>query len=175
MEVWKSVKDYEGIYEVSNYGNVKSLERMINHSSGKLKMKIKERILKPQKQGGGYFFVSLYKNNIYKRYPVHQLVAIEFLGYIKNKNNKIVVDHIDFNIKNNLLSNLQLITNRENVSRSKKSNTGESNIYYNKKYLKYNIKIQTKGITINSGGFKNINDAILAKKEIFKKHNITNA
>ena len=165
MEIWKEVKGYE-FYQVSNLGRVKSLERLSNHSNGISKIKLKEKILKPQKDSNGYLFVRLYRNNKYKSYSVHKLVLICFLDYIKNT--KLVIDHIDNNKLNNNLSNLQLITNRENCVKDRKRKSNQKNIYINK-HNKYYIKIQFNKKTINVGGIKSLDEAIIKRDEILKE------
>ena len=107
LEVFRDVKGYEGKYQISNHGNVKSLKRG------------KERILKPSKDGGGYYKVLLAKNGINKTKKVHQLVAIAFLNH-KPNGMKIIVDHKNRDKLNNSLNNLQLISQRENLSKYKK-------------------------------------------------------
>lgn len=100
-EVWKDITDYEGLYQISNYGRVKSL--------GNNKER-KEKILK----GGisnGYCIVLLAINNIRKIYRVHRLVAIAF---IENKENKLEVNHKDTNKLNNKIDNLEWKTSSEN-------------------------------------------------------------
>lgn len=106
MEIWKDVPGYEGKYKVSNQGRVRSLNG-------------KEKLLKPYKTPTGYLSVALSKNGIAITIKIHQLVAMAFLGHVRN-GLVIVVDHIDANRTNNNLTNLQLITNRENASKDKK-------------------------------------------------------
>jgi hypothetical protein len=118
MEQYKAIKGFEGLYEVSNFGNVKSLNRIVLRSDGR-KRTIKERLLKGSKNNCGYLVVCLLKGGNEKQFQVHQLVAITFLNHTPN-GNKIVVDHIDNNPLNNNLNNLQLISNRENLSKDKK-------------------------------------------------------
>ena len=91
-EYWKPVVGYEGLYEVSNWGGVKSLKFG------------KEKILKPQKDKDGYLQVTLCKNNIKKVYKVHRLVAEAFLD---NPNNYKEVNHKDENKTNNVVTNLE--------------------------------------------------------------------
>lgn len=124
-EIWKDIKGYEGLYQVSNLGRVKRLKRFIKSSSifgGKATLK--EYILKPRydsKARGlkhGYFRVSLRGKN----FCVHRLVADAF---IPNPLNKPFVDHIDTDIENNRADNLRWVTASENntnvLSRRKRS------------------------------------------------------
>ncbi len=117
-EIWKQVVGYEGYYEVSSYGRVLSVYRVINgkHIGG---------ILKPHTTNRGYYNVSFCKNGVCKNVQVHQIIAIAFLGHKQGGIHGIVVDHIDGNKKNNNVSNLQLITSRDNVSKGTKNKTGE--------------------------------------------------
>lgn len=94
-EMWKAVKGYEGLYDVSNFGRVRSL--------------INNKILKPDI--GLYKVVTLYKNKQRKRFYIHRLVAFSF---IENKENKPMVNHIDGNKLNNNVSNLEWCTCQEN-------------------------------------------------------------
>jgi len=99
MEIWKDIKGYEGLYQISNLGNVKSLFRY-------------KKTLKPffRKQ---YFSVNLSKNNNFKTFTVHRLVAENF---IINPENKLQVNHIDGNKLNNNIDNLEWNTAKENTN-----------------------------------------------------------
>lgn len=110
MEIYKDVLGYEGLYQVSNYGNVKTIEHVIIRSDGK-KRTIKER-LKKGKHTKGYNRVALYDlNGNYKSMYVHRLVMATF-HYPSN----LYVDHIDGNKTNNHISNLRYVTNSENLT-----------------------------------------------------------
>lgn len=106
MEVWKDVKGYEKLYEVSNYGNVRSL----NYNGTK-----KVVLLKPQETIHGYFMVQLYKNGISKKFQVHRLVMISF---VENTKNKPCVNHKNGIKTDNRLENLEWVTYSENEKHS---------------------------------------------------------
>lgn len=111
QEIWLSVEGFEGLYEVSNMGNVKALERVVENNGG-LQHK-HERILKPHYSNGRYAAVVLCKDG--KTYPrlIHRLVAMAF---IPNPKNKPCVDHIDTNHHNNHADNLRWVSVKENVN-----------------------------------------------------------
>ena len=109
-EMWKDIENYEGLYQVSNLGRVKSLKRdIINNRYGVAH--IKEKILKPRNDGKGYVRIVLYKNNQKKQFKIHRLVAQTF---ILNVQNKPFVNHIDGNKQNNKVTNLEWCTCKEN-------------------------------------------------------------
>ena len=102
MEIWKDVKGYEGLYQVSNLGRVKSFRKSTKYGMPE------EIILKPSMINSGYHVVSLYSpNKKKKKFQVHRLVAESFLS---NKDNLPCVNHKDENKINNCSSNLEIIT-----------------------------------------------------------------
>lgn len=112
-EIWKDVTGYEGYYQVSNLGRVKSLRRMCNSNKNHTNRYLSERILSPNVISKGYFRVSLQKDGVKKRYIVSVLVARAF---IPNPENKPQVDHIDNDKSNNCVSNLRWTTPKENAN-----------------------------------------------------------
>ncbi len=103
-EIWKDINGYEGIYQVSNYGRVKSLDRFVNGSHNNLKP-VKGKILKAEKTKWGYLQVSLCRAGLkHQRYKVHRLVADAF---IPNPQNLPQVNHKDEDKTNNRLDNLE--------------------------------------------------------------------
>ena len=108
MEIWKDVPGYVGLYQISNYGRVKSVFR--NEICGNMNRKRNEKILKPSLRKR-YYFVSLSKNGIKYNAVIHRLVAAAF---IPNPENKPCIDHIDGNRANNHADNLRWVTVKEN-------------------------------------------------------------
>lgn len=107
-----------GLYEVSNYGRIKSLERYIdsNNEFGKIKQIHKERILKNNITKSGYVMITLFKNGNPKSYFIHRLVAEMF---IDNPNNYKEINHKDENKSNNNANNLEWCTRKYNNVYSK--------------------------------------------------------
>lgn len=113
-EVWKDIPNYEGLYQISNYGRVKSLERKIEHKTtyGGY-YHVRGKILKPKIEKDGYFRIGLKKNGIKKFYRLNRLVAQVF---IPNPNNYEVVNHKDENKLNNCIDNLEWCTQKYNIN-----------------------------------------------------------
>ncbi len=116
-EIWKDIKDFEGLYRISNYGRVKHLGYWREHigrnqfTTFKTKYYVKEHILKVKKDR--YLRVQLYKDKRnYKYYGVHQLVGKHF---IDNPDNKPIIDHKNKNTYDNRVNNLQWVTYSENA------------------------------------------------------------
>lgn len=106
-EIWMDIKDYEGLYQISSLGRVKSIRKTIKY------LKFDEN----KKQHTSYFRVTLSKNGETKRFMVHRLVAESFLD---NPNNKEFVNHIDNDGTNNRVENLEWVTHSENMIHSQK-------------------------------------------------------
>lgn len=118
-EIWKDIKDFEGIYQISNIGRIKRLSNYIVRNNGR-KQSWKEKILNPTKDSGGYYTIrSCTKNNIKegKRITlrIHRLVAEAF---ICNPNGYNYVNHIDGNKLNNNVENLEWCTNEYNIKQA---------------------------------------------------------
>ena len=107
-EEWKDIPEFEGIYQASNLGRVKSLERI-----DALGRRVKEKILKPLITRNGYYQVGLWKNSNEKWYSVHRLVWIAFNEPIPEG---LQVNHINEIKSDNRLSNLNLMTSKENTN-----------------------------------------------------------
>lgn len=107
-EIWEPIKGYEGLYEVSDLGRVRSLERL-----DALGRWTKTRILRLSKNQQGYPKVRLFKDNKGKTYPVHKLVAIMFLP---NPDNLPQIDHINTKRDDARLCNLRWCTAKQNCN-----------------------------------------------------------
>jgi hypothetical protein len=154
-EMWNDIKGYEGIYQISNLGNVKNIKT--------------SKILKPRLNSNGYKFVGLYCNGKHKNMLIHRLMAIH---YIPNDENKQFVDHIDNNKLNNKLTNLRWCTNQQNDmnrSISKNNTSGVKGVTFHKQTNKWHAQITINGKYIHLGLFTEINDAIEARRKKAKE------
>ena len=111
-EIWKDVEGYEGIYEVSNLGRVRSLDRMVEYSDGTKRLH-RGRVLKAAADKDGYDRVILSTPSGHKNRLVHRLVAQAF---IPNTEHLPEVNHKDENKRNNVVSNLEWCTDKYNVN-----------------------------------------------------------
>ena len=98
-EEWRDIEDYEGLYQVSNFGRIKSFQKG-------------ERILKPACDKDGYLYLGLKLNGVNKNFKIHRLVAVAF---IPNPEKKHQINHRDGNKLNNHTSNLEWVTHIENI------------------------------------------------------------
>lgn len=147
-EVWKPVLDYEGLYEVSNLGNVKSFKFG------------RENLLKPNINKRGYYFIILSKQGKSKNFTIHRLVWEAFNG-----KTSLDIDHIvEGNKLDNRLINLQAISRRQNVSKYceyKKMSSSFTGVCWSKKAKKWFSSIHFNKKTFNLGFFE---DELVAAK-----------
>ena len=166
-EVWKCILGYEGIYMISNLGSVKSLQRLVPSKNSK--RLVKEKILKQCIDSVGYLHVGLNKENKHKTFKIHKLVAIAFLNH-SPCGYKIVVDHIDDNKLNNNANNLQLVSQRENASKNKKSGSSVfTGVNWHKQHKKWHSKIELNGKSKHLGYFETELEASKAYQKELKK------
>ena len=170
MEIWKDIQGYEGIYQVSNLGRIKSLERIVtNNKHGGVRI-VEEKILTPTDNGNGYKIIGLQKPKQRKNFYIHRLVATAF---IPNPKNFGYVNHKDYNKSNNNVSNLEWCTQKENVNysvermrkprRVTKSSTGYKYVYLRKG--KYRVCVHHK----NEKCFDTLEKALSYRNEFLKE------
>lgn len=132
-EIWKDIKGYEKLYQVSNLGNVRRI-KFINNRTQKDKIKM----LKLIKDKKGYLKINLWKNNKSKMFLVHRIVAETF---ILNSNNLPQVNHKDENKSNNCVENLEWCSQKYN------NNYGNRLNNIRKKLMEKNVKEKMKNNT----------------------------
>lgn len=109
-EIWKDIPEYEGYYQASNLGRIKSVDRIVKHNCGGPK-KVRSKVLKGSIDKYGYRRIGLSKRGVVKHFFVHRIIALTFLG----KSN-LVVNHIDGIKLNNHINNLEYVTTQENTA-----------------------------------------------------------
>lgn len=118
-ELWLPVTGFEGFYEVSNLGNVRSLGRLANHSKPGYKRVVYGKLLKPQvAKRGGYIVITLKKDRIEKCLKVHRLVA---MAWLNNPNDYSEVNHKNGIKSDNTVNNLEWCTRKQNAVHAKEN------------------------------------------------------
>lgn len=139
-EIWKDIKGYEGLYQVSNLGNVKSLKRKrFNYRLQKIITVNSEKTLKSSLDGKNYLFVTLQNDKSRKNSKLHRLVAEAF---IPNPNNLPQVNHIDGNKHNNNVNNLEWCSGSYNVQESFRLGLSKKGKFHphSKPVIQYDLK-----------------------------------
>jgi|LakMenEpi03Aug12_release.lakeMendotaPanAssembly.Ray.scaffolds.fasta_scaffold1107005_1 hypothetical protein len=157
-EIWKDIPNYEGMYQASNLGNIKSFKLGF------------AKILKPKVSKSGYLCVVLF-NHKRNYYTIHILIAMTFFNHKPDKTHKLVVDHIDNNKSNNNILNLQLITQRQNMSKDRKGVSKYTGVYWDKESHKWRAAISCKYKKINLGRFHCEIEAAQAYQQKLKQLN----
>jgi len=153
-EIFKDIPDYDGRYQISTLGRVKSIKR---------KNVLNDRMLKPILDSKGYFKVGLNSNNTYKSIRIHRLISMTFLDHKPNGTSELVCNHKNFDKTDNRLENLELITNRENSNLMHiPSSSKYVGVYWAKYRNKWRSRIVIDGKLICLGSYKNEFDAHLA-------------
>ena len=170
-EIWKDIKGYEGKYQISNLGRVKSL-----YTQNQYKKTYRTLIMKLGKRNGYNVIVLENKRNNRRCYQIHRLVAEAFL---KNPNNFQIINHIDENRTNNNVNNLEWCTQKYNVLHSvrkmckPKNRIGKSG----EKYIRikninnttyYEVTVPYKNKRKFLGLFKDIKEAVNTREEFIK-------
>jgi hypothetical protein len=147
-EIWKDIEGFEGYYQISNIGRVKSLSRFSCQ-----KHFVEEKILKQRPNNSGYMDVILYKDGKKYHKKVHRLVAKAFVENPKNLNE---VDHIDTNKKNNNFNNLRWVTHSENhlnpltVELKKMKLTGKKLSKERVDKMRHKIQVSKEGVILHT-------------------------
>lgn len=161
-ETYKDIPGYEGHYQVSVRGNVRSLARVDTRGNNR-----KEKQLKPGLKSNGYRSVALTKDGKVKHLTVHQLVMSTFIGPPPEGMN---IDHYDQNKLNNKLCNLSYMTIGDNNYRSKKNSTStHRNVCFDKYWGKWIARITIDGKKKHLGSFKTEQEAVEVIKEFKNK------
>jgi hypothetical protein len=177
MEQWRDIKGYEGLYQVSSYGNIRSLDRRaVNHKCGATRI-VRGIVINPWDNGNGYLVVTLSNGRKRRNRYVHRLVAETFLD---NPKSKKYVNHKDYDTHNNRADNLEWCTQMENVNysicnmrkpktKSRPTNTGEKYIsrrIQRGKYVSYRVVVK---IANADKSFKTLEAAISYRNEVMRK------
>lgn len=117
MEIWKDIKGFEGYYQISNMGNVRSLDRFDGIRN------LRGQSIRPNSKRNGYLQVGLRRDSKRKWTTIHRLVATHF---IDNPENRPQVNHIDGNKLNNTVDNLEWATPAQNLYHARKNNLIEA-------------------------------------------------
>lgn len=173
-EIWKDIEGYDGYYQISNLGRVKSLSRVVFNNF--IYRTTRNRILKPVVNKYGYIKSLLSFNNKRINFQVHRLVALHF---INNSKNKSQVNHIDSNKLNNNVKNLEWVSKIENQCHrfiNKKTTSIYVGVYFDKnnKNYPYRSQIQINKKHIVLGCFKTEEEAYQRRCEYEKANKIEN-
>lgn len=158
IENWKDIPDYEGMYQVSDLGRVRGLERTVN-SYGGGKMDKPAKIITPKRCKLGYLRARLCKNGVDKTYAIHRLVLATFTYASELK-----VDHLDMVKSNNRLSNLEYVTQRENVRRGI---VATRKLLGSRRKSQYLTLISVNGKSYNVGSFNTQEESNARYNEVY--------
>ncbi len=171
-EVWKDIPNYEGYYQASNLGRVKSLDRTIFDKNGHKRF-YKSRIIKGSINKDGYKKTKLVKDRVKKTLTIPQIIAITFLGHTPN-GNTLVVDHLNGNKIDDRVENLRIVTTRENATkcyRSDRENLSSKHhgVSWNSRNSRWIAQIRANGVYVYLGLFINELDASDAYQSALSK------
>ena len=157
----KQIKGFEGLYEVTEFGDVFAMERIVKSGKNNKCIRRYERKEKPQRfDKYGYKRVSLCKNGILKTISVHRLVAITFV----EGDSKLTVNHKDGNKLNNHYSNLEFISNIENLKHAHKKGLSKA--------PKNKVGTENKRSKLSEIQVKNIRESDLSSRKLGKIYNV---
>lgn len=157
-EIWKDIPNYEGFYQVSNYGRIKSFH------------KNKEFIKKLGTSTGGYLVASLYNEYTRHTFKVHKLVANAFLNHVPC-GHELVVNHKDFDRVNNRVTNLEIVTARENGNlKHRKSTSTFTGVHWSERRNRWVAQITINRKATFLGHFHDEIEASEAYQKALEKH-----
>lgn len=172
-EEWRDIPGYEGLYQVSDMGRVRSLPRIVEFNG--IRRRTQGKTLKPHDNGNGYMNVPLHKNGTTETAYVHRLVACAF---VPNPDDKPCVNHIDYDTNNNRASNLEWVTQGENIAHSlqnshvphkswKMPTSGERYIYEIERRGRkvYRVQIRRNRRFILNREFRDVESAVKCRDE----------
>lgn len=153
-EIWKDIPDYEGYYQVSDLGRVRSLDRVVIFVDGRERF-YRGRLIEGSVDGGGYKQTTLSLNGRCQCLSFSRLVAMTFLGHEPN-GHKLVVDHINGDKSDDRVENLRIVTHRANVStcfRSDEESFSSQHVGVNwdKRLSKWKAQIYHNGVSTGLG------------------------
>ena len=163
-EIWVPVVGYEGIYEASSLGRVRSIDRIIG---GRFR---KGQLLAPHEGDRPYYHVVLHNSGIGRTRRVHKIVTEAFLGICPDK---YVVDHIDGDTRNNCINNLEYVTISENTVRGHKKPKHLQGVSYNKRMNKWQTEFAIDGKRHFLGTFESSLMANLAYKNAKRNYELS--
>lgn len=170
-EIWKDVVGFDGFYEVSNTGRVRSVDRIIK-SSKRSHFKLKGKIV-GNKNNAGYMVVTISKELLSEERLIHRIVAEAF---IPNPNNLPQVNHINGDKKDNRVENLEWVSNRENTCHARvgKFTSKHSNVCWLPDRKKWKSYIQINNKRIQLGRFDTEEEAFAAVQKVRSDFGISN-
>lgn len=172
-EIWRDIPGWEGKYQASSLGRVKSITHKISTCTGKIIDKV-GIVRRPFMSKEGYLSVSLKSGGKRAWRSVHSLIAMSFLGH-KPDGHKLVVNHIDGDRSNNQVNNLELVSHRDNLTIKYRKYkrplySGYPGVTFDKKDKTWKSRIQLNKKNIHIGTFKTEIDAANAYNNMLSRH-----
>lgn len=163
IEIWKDIEGFGPVYQVSNFGRVRSIDHMVHSNLIGREIMRRGRIIKQGKTVRGYLQVTIKLNGVKTTFATHQLVYHSFVG---KYNSKIFnIDHIDNEKTNNNLSNLQILSARQNSAKRSlqlKKTSAFTGVSWSRERRKWQSHIRVNGKSTSLGRYDSEKDAAIA-------------